>query len=92
LEEMAVGARGGGGREGETFWRIPDRGRALEFAVRMAEPGDLVITCGKGHEQSMCFGEIEYPWDDRTAMRAALSNLLQVPGPAMPVLPTSSQD
>jgi UDP-N-acetylmuramoyl-L-alanyl-D-glutamate--2,6-diaminopimelate ligase len=40
----------------------------------------------------MCFGEIEYPWDDRTALRAALSNLLQVPGPAMPVLPTSSLD
>jgi UDP-N-acetylmuramoyl-L-alanyl-D-glutamate--2,6-diaminopimelate ligase len=92
LEEMAVGARGGGGREGESFWRVPDRGQALEFAVRMAKPGDLVIACGKGHEQSMCFGEIEYPWDDRTALRAALSNLLQVPGPDMPVLPTSSQD
>ncbi len=25
----------------------------------------------KGHEQSMCFGTIEYPWDDRVAMRAA---------------------
>jgi UDP-N-acetylmuramyl tripeptide synthase len=31
-----------------------------------------VIALGKGHEQSMCFGEIEYPWDDREAMRMAL--------------------
>ncbi len=89
LDEMAKGALGEGGIEGETFWRVPDRGEALRFAVRMAKPGDLVISCGKGHEQSMCFGEIEYPWDDRVAMRAALSELLGVDGPQMPPLPTS---
>jgi UDP-N-acetylmuramoyl-L-alanyl-D-glutamate--2,6-diaminopimelate ligase len=89
LEEMAAGARSKGGREGKTFWRIPDRGAALKFAVQLAEPGDLVLACGKGHEQSMCFGETEYPWDDRTALRAALAGLMNVPGPAMPMLPTS---
>jgi UDP-N-acetylmuramoyl-L-alanyl-D-glutamate--2,6-diaminopimelate ligase len=89
LDEMAQGALGEGGIEGETFWRVPDRGEALRLAVRMAKPGDLVISCGKGHEQSMCFGEIEYPWDDRVAMRAALSELLGVDGPQMPPLPTS---
>ena len=40
--------------------------------VRIARRDDVVIACGKGHEQSMCFGTIEYPWDDRAAMRAAL--------------------
>ncbi len=89
LDEMAQGALGEGGLEGGTFWRVLDRGEALRFAVRMAKPGDLVISCGKGHEQSMCFGEIEYPWDDRVAMRAALSELLGVDGPQMPPLPTS---
>ncbi len=89
LAEMAAGAEGAGGREGETFWRVMDRGEALLFALHKAETGDLVISCGKGHEQSMCFGEIEYPWDDRTAMRAALAGLLQIPGPEMPLLPTS---
>jgi UDP-N-acetylmuramoyl-L-alanyl-D-glutamate--2,6-diaminopimelate ligase len=90
LEEMAAGARSRGGREGETFWRIPDRGEAIKFAVRLARPGDLVISCGKGHEQSMCFGGTEYLWDDRTAMRAALAEFLGVKGPQMPYLP--SQD
>ncbi len=92
LDEMAQGALDEGGIEGETFWRVPDRGEALRFAVRMAKPGDLVISCGKGHEQSMCFGEIEYSWDDRVAMRAALSELLGVDGPPMPPLPTSRQE
>jgi UDP-N-acetylmuramoyl-L-alanyl-D-glutamate--2,6-diaminopimelate ligase len=90
LEEMAVGARSRGGREGETFWRVADRGEAIRFAVRMARPGDIVLSCGKGHEQSMCFGRTEFLWDDRIAMRAALSELLGVDGPRMPYLP--SQD
>jgi UDP-N-acetylmuramoyl-L-alanyl-D-glutamate--2,6-diaminopimelate ligase len=89
LEEMARGARSAGGVEGKTFVRIPDRAEALRVAVRQAQPGDIVIACGKGHEQSMCFGELEVPWDDRTAMRAALAELLGSPGPAMPRLPTS---
>jgi UDP-N-acetylmuramoyl-L-alanyl-D-glutamate--2,6-diaminopimelate ligase len=88
LAEMAAGATGQGGREGSTFWRIPDRGEALRFAVAQAHPGDLVIACGKGHEQSMCFGETEYAWDDRTAMRAALGGLLGVAAPPMPLLPS----
>ncbi len=72
LAEMAEGCRSQGGREGEAFWRVPDRGRALAFGCSLARPGDLLIACGKGHEQSMCFGTVEYPWDDREALRAAL--------------------
>jgi UDP-N-acetylmuramoyl-L-alanyl-D-glutamate--2,6-diaminopimelate ligase len=91
LEEMADGALGKGGQENVTFWRIPDRGDAIRRAIELAEPGDLVIACGKGHEQSMCFGETEYPWDDRTAMRAALAEHLGESGPDMPRLPTSEE-
>jgi UDP-N-acetylmuramoyl-L-alanyl-D-glutamate--2,6-diaminopimelate ligase len=88
LEEMEAGARCRGGSEGETFWRVPDRGEAIKFALRLACPGDIVLACGKGHEQSMCFGTVEYLWDDRKAMRAALAEYLGVDGPEMPYLPT----
>jgi len=91
LEEMAAGAKSMGGREGETFWRVPDRGEAIKFALRLAQPGDIVLSCGKGHEQSMCFGTTEYLWDDRTAMRAALAEYLGVAGPHMPYLPSSDK-
>ena len=90
LVEMAAGAKSRGGREGETFWRVADRGEAIRFAVKMARPGDIVLACGKGHEQSMCFGKTEFLWDDRIAMRAALAELLGVDGAKMPYLP--SQD
>lgn len=91
LEEMADGARTRGGVEGETFWRVPDRGDAIRFMLTLAQPGDIVIACGKGHEQSMCFGTTEYLWDDRTAMRAALAEFLGLEGPPMPYLPTQTR-
>ena len=88
LDEMAAGAKSKGGSEGKTFWRVPDRGEAIRFALTLARPGDIVLSCGKGHEQSMCFGKREHLWDDRTAMRAALGEFLGVEGPKMPYLPT----
>ena len=51
---------------------VPDRTEAIQYAVNMAQPGDVVAAFGKGHERSMCFGEIEYPWSDQDAMLAAL--------------------
>ena len=84
LQMMADGCLSKGGREGETFIRVPDRGEAIHQACLMANEGDIVMVCGKGHEQSMCFGTIEYPWDDRDAMRAALR------GTPLKTLPTAS--
>ncbi len=92
LQEMADGARSRGAVEGRSFYRVPDRGAALRFALQLAQPGDLVIACGKGHEQSMCFGVTEYLWDDRVAMRAALAESLGLDGPAMPYLPTQERE
>lgn len=89
LDEMMAAAKAVGGVEGETIFRVADRGDAIRLGVSLAKAGDVLIACGKGHEQSMCFGEIEYPWDDRTALRAALAERLGKTAPAMPLLPTS---
>ncbi len=84
LEMMAQGCVAQGGVEGETFIRVRDRGEAIYQACQMAEAGDIVMACGKGHEQSMCFGVIEHPWDDRDAMRSALR------GQPLATLPTAT--
>jgi len=75
ISQIVEGLEQGGGQEGETFWRIRDRSEAIRFAVRLAEPDDLVIVTGKGHERSMCFGTTEYPWSDHAALRQALAEL-----------------
>jgi len=91
LSEMADEAKKCGGVEGKSFYRIPDRGEAIKIAVELADEDDLVIICGKGHEQSMCFGETEFLWDDRIAIRSALSSLLNIEGPEMQYLPTQDK-
>jgi UDP-N-acetylmuramoyl-L-alanyl-D-glutamate--2,6-diaminopimelate ligase len=85
MAESAAACENEGRREGIDFWQIADRGEALRFAVELARPGDVVIACGKGHEQSMCFGATEYPWDDREALRRALR------GETLDTLPTAKK-
>lgn len=91
LSEMAKAATTKGYQKGRDFFIIPDRGEAVIQATKLAENGDVVIACGKGHEQSMCFGNHEYAWDDRIAMKAALAKLLGIDGPEMPYLPTQKK-
>jgi UDP-N-acetylmuramoyl-L-alanyl-D-glutamate--2,6-diaminopimelate ligase len=55
-----------------SFAVVPDRTAAIQLAVDMAHPGDVVAAFGKGHERSMCYGTTEYPWSDQDAMRTAL--------------------
>jgi UDP-N-acetylmuramoyl-L-alanyl-D-glutamate--2,6-diaminopimelate ligase len=86
LAMMAEGCIAQDGVEGETFIRVPDRGDAIYAACQMAKAGDLVMACGKGHEQSMCFGRTEHPWDDCEAMRSALR------GTPLSTLPTARKN
>lgn len=48
--------------------KIPDRLEAIKFAHSIATQADVVVVCGKGHEQTMCFGTIEHPWSDQEAI------------------------
>ncbi len=72
MAETAAALARAGRLEGRDYVRIADRQRAILFAVQQAQPGDAVIVCGKGHEQSMCFGTVEHPWRDQEALAWAL--------------------
>jgi len=52
---------------------VNSRYDAVEFALGIANPGDIVILEGKGHEQSLCFGTTEYAYTDYDAIHKALS-------------------
>jgi UDP-N-acetylmuramoyl-L-alanyl-D-glutamate--2,6-diaminopimelate ligase len=50
-----------------------DRRAAIEQAIGMAEPGDVVVVAGKGHEQGQEFADgHKVPFDDVTVAREAL--------------------
>lgn len=53
---------------------ILDRKEAIKTAVKLANPGDVVIITGKGSEPWMCIENgKKIPWDDRQIVRDALA-------------------
>lgn len=71
-EEIALGVERAGGVRFCDYRIIHDRAEAITWAMQQAQPGDLVITCGKGHEPSMCYGTTEHPWSEHEVVRKAL--------------------
>jgi UDP-N-acetylmuramoyl-L-alanyl-D-glutamate--2,6-diaminopimelate ligase len=48
---------------------IPDRAEAIQSACRAAQPGDIVLVAGKGHETYQEIKGIKYDFDDREVIR-----------------------
>ena len=70
MDEIAAGIE-----PGPKVFRFPNRQNAIDFAIKSAQPGDLVILTGKGHEQSLARGKHEYPWTDQAGVKKALKLL-----------------
>jgi UDP-N-acetylmuramoyl-L-alanyl-D-glutamate--2,6-diaminopimelate ligase len=51
---------------------IVDRGAAIAKAIELAQPGDLVLVAGKGHEKYQVIGDRVLPFDDVAVAREAL--------------------
>lgn len=69
-----------GGNDGELFRfdnddeNIKVRLDAIKKGIQLASPGDTVIISGKAHEQSLCFGDTEYPWNDIVESKRLLNS------------------
>jgi UDP-N-acetylmuramoyl-L-alanyl-D-glutamate--2,6-diaminopimelate ligase len=50
----------------------PDRERAIEAAVGLARPGDVLVVAGKGHETGQETAGVIVPFDDRVVLRDTL--------------------
>ena len=48
---------------------------ALDLAIKLAGTSDIVFATGKSHEESICFGNKEYYWDENKYLKKALKNL-----------------
>lgn len=46
-------------------FQMVDRREAIEFACRMAKPGDVILLVGKGHEPYQEIQGVKHPFDDK---------------------------
>ena len=51
---------------------VQDRSKAIELAVNLAQPGDVVIVLGKGHERGQEIAGVVHPFDDRLVLAHAI--------------------
>jgi UDP-N-acetylmuramoyl-L-alanyl-D-glutamate--2,6-diaminopimelate ligase len=75
IAEIAAGAERAGKREGQGYQRVPDRPAAIRAAFAHAQPGDIVLLLGKGHEGCIFYGTEKLPWDEAAEARAALREM-----------------
>ncbi|HEY1169172.1 MAG TPA: UDP-N-acetylmuramoyl-L-alanyl-D-glutamate--2,6-diaminopimelate ligase [Candidatus Limnocylindrales bacterium] len=75
LDQIAAGAEVAGKRRGRDLLCIADRRAAIEAAFERAEPSDVVLLAGKGHEQTIIMGDGPRPWDERSEALRALGRL-----------------
>ncbi|MCR4312492.1 MAG: hypothetical protein NUV56_04370, partial [Candidatus Uhrbacteria bacterium] len=73
IAAVAAGARSMGKVDGKDLFVLEDRQAAIERAIGLAQPGDVVIITGKGSEPVMAVASGSVPWDDREAARRALA-------------------
>ncbi len=50
-----------------------DRASAIATAVRWAQPGDVVLVAGKGHETGQEIRGVKHPFDDRDVLAEAIA-------------------
>lgn len=54
------------------YTSIPDRKEAIKMAIKFAEPKDIVLVAGKGHETYQDIGGVKHHFDDKETIRQLL--------------------
>lgn len=63
--------------ETDRYELIVDRRTAIQKAVEMAQPGDVLLIAGKGHETYQVIGKETIDFDDRLVAKEAIRGLLK---------------
>lgn len=68
IEDILTGMKKTNGQ----YVTIPDRKEAIAWAIHHAEPGDVIILAGKGHEDYQIIKGKKYPMDERVLIQEIL--------------------
>lgn len=56
---------------------IPDRKEAIKYCIENAKDGDIILLCGKGHEDYQEINGKRYPFDERVIIKEILEEINQ---------------
>ena len=62
------------GMPGKRYKVIVDRKQAIQYAIEMAQPRDIVLIAGKGHETYQEFADSTVPFDDSAIAASAMAD------------------
>ncbi|HEX4470136.1 MAG TPA: cyanophycin synthetase, partial [Gemmatimonadaceae bacterium] len=68
LDDIEAGMHGGGTHE-----RITDRLEAIQRAIALASPPDVILLAGKGHETYQVRGTTKYAFDEKEIVTSLMS-------------------
>lgn len=73
---LEQGALEVGAVENETLFKTTHRLEGIQLALtELAQPGDVIMITGKGHEKSMNYGNGEEPWSDTEEVEKIVNKL-----------------
>jgi len=70
IEMIKVGLN----KVGSSYIKITNRKAAIEYAISIAQKGDIIIIAGKGHEDYQILGKTKYPFSDYKIAKTILDS------------------
>lgn len=70
IDDILPGVQGGA-----PYTVVPDRRKAIAYALEHAQPGDVVVLAGKGHEDYQIIGTEKHHFDEREVVADVLARL-----------------
>ena len=71
LNQIEAGIKQSGG----AYTVIENRREAIRYAMTIAEPGDVIVLAGKGHETYQEIKGVKYPFDEKVVVRELLEEI-----------------
>ncbi len=72
IEQMRAGVQA---HQAAKVLAITDRKEAIKVACSLAQPGDIILLAGKGHETYQEIKGVKYPFDDKEVLQESFKTL-----------------
>jgi UDP-N-acetylmuramoyl-L-alanyl-D-glutamate--2,6-diaminopimelate ligase len=73
LQDIEVGLK----PTGKPYKIIVDRTEGIKYALEMAEPGDIIVIPGLGHDMYLEKNGVKYPYNEREVISKLVDEIIE---------------